>query len=196
MSLTQEITDDLAGVGYDPDNYEAPKPLTALPKGTYRAKLTRWQEDTDRSTGQLKNPYTLLTNFEVTEGPQAGRFVSFQRISSVQFKTRNGASMLNDLIAILAKATNTEGAVKGRDAIKQLFDLARDTNASLSIRTDWEAYDKDFINQIKEAGNTPSNEDYKTARISGQKNFTENGTVVGESGTELTAQAVVKGFGV
>lgn len=194
MSLSEALVDDLAGIGYDPSNYEAPKPFTALPKGSYRAKLTKWSEDTDRSTGALKNPYTLLVGLEVTEGPHEGRFLSFQRIGSAPYKTRAGASQLNDFLAVLAKVTNTEGAIKGRDAIKQLLDLARDTNAVFTIRTDWEAYDKDFIQSIRNSGQNPTNEDYNKARISGQSKFNELGIAIGESGNELSAQAVVKGF--
>ena len=57
----------------DPDNYTAPKAPTPPAKGSYKAKLTRWAEDTDRSTGALKNPYTIVASFEITEGPSEGR---------------------------------------------------------------------------------------------------------------------------
>lgn len=194
MSLADALVDDLANIGYDPSNYTAPKPFTAVPKGTYRAKLTKWSVDTDRQTGAVKNPYTILAGFEITEGPSEGRFLSFQRISSVSFKTRPGASALNDFIAVLAKVTNTEGAIKGPAAIASLLDLARDTNAVFTIRTDWESYDKEYIAAIRNEGRTPTNDDYNTARISGQAKFNENGTVIGPSGNELSAQAVVKGF--
>ena len=195
MSLQDALVDDLENIGYDPSSYEAPKPLTALPKGTYRAKLTRWFEDTDRATGARKYPYTLVVSVEVTQGPFAGRFVTYQRVSDNKYTTRNSSQFM-DFLAIIAKATNTEGAVKGRDAIKSLLDLARDTNAEFGIRTDWEAYDKDFINNIRAEGNKPTRDDYNTARVKGQNSFNENGTAIGPSGTELTAQAVVKGFSV
>jgi hypothetical protein len=196
MSLNEALIDDLAGIGYDPSSYTAPKPVTAIPKGSYRVKLTRWAADTDRSTGALRNPYTLVASFEVVDGPFAGRFASFQRISSVLFKSRPGASMLNDLVAVLAKATNTEGAIKGREAVEQLLDLARDTNATFGARFDWSAYDKAYIANIRNEGRTPTNDDYNTARINGQAKFDENGNVVGASGDTLSAQAEVKGFSV
>jgi hypothetical protein len=196
MSLSESLVDDLAGIGYDPQVWEAPKGIRVIPKGNYRAKLTRWFEATDRSTGALVSPYELVLSVEITQGPQTGRFISYQRVNSRDYKTRAGASALNDFLAVLAKATNHEGAVKGRDAIKQLLDLARDTNAEFGIRVDLEAYDKDYINNIKAEGNKPTNDDYNTARVKGAKNFSENDTVIGPSGAELTAQATVKGFSV
>lgn len=194
MSLSDALVDDLSAIGYNPDSYEAPKASTPPPRGTYDLRITAHKEQTAFGSTALKNPYELSVDFVIAgDGPFAGRTARFQKISSRPYKSRQ-SSLLTDLIAAVAKATNHEGPVKGREAILQLLDLARDTNAVIKGRTDWKAEDKTFLKNKREANEELTPDDWNAYRIEGQSNFDADGTVVGPSGDTLIANLTVLGF--
>lgn len=194
MSLTETLVDDLAGIGYDPATFEAAKPFTPAPRGTYELRITGHKEQTAFGTTALKTPYELSVDFVIAgEGPYAGRTARFQKIGSRVFKSRK-SSMLTDLLAAVAGALNHEGPVKTRDEIKSLLDTARDTNAVIKGRVDWAADDKAFTRAIFDNGEQPTSEQWNESRIEGQSKFNADGTVVGPSGETLTANLKVTGF--
>lgn len=192
-SLAEPIVDDLEGIGYNPETHERPKAFTPPARGKYALRITGWREQTDFNTKALKNPYELSVDFAIANGPYENRTAKFQKVSSRQFKSRK-SSLLTDLLAAVAKATGHQGEVKGRDAIKALLDLARDTNAVIDGRTDWYAEDKQFIRGIFDNGETPTGDQWNESRIEGQSKFNAEGVVVGPSGNELTANLKVTGF--
>lgn len=193
MSLTEALVDDLANIGYDETTYEAPKASTPPPRGTYDLRITGHKEQTAFGSSALKTPYELSVDFVIANGPFEGRTARFQKVSSRAYKSRQ-SSMLTDLIAAVAKATNHEGPVKGREAILQLLDVARDTNAVIRGRTDWKAEDKTFLKNKREANEEMTSEDWDAYRVEGQSKFDADGTVVGPSGETLVANLTVLGF--
>lgn len=181
-------------VDYREDSYVEPKApgFKLLPEGNYRIKIAAADVNGRERNGQpvlVEGWPTLVIEKFTVLAPEA--FAERKVIAYADIRTkpyqRDGvtASDLIDWIrAYDASATGLTSRNGQLEALRRFLE----EEAPLTVRIGWEAYDKAFIEEVKQFG-TPTNEDYKKARIRGAKFFDEFGHGVSpNNGAPLKAQ--------
>lgn len=189
-----------------PEEY-ADNARPTFPMGTHTFQIVNFDLDRDADgkpkTTKSGMPIVLLKSLKAVDGEAEGRFLGFQRIYTTTYsrKNREGkevrVSQLGDLIRSL---DNTQPTTTVQDALNFL-ERARDMGLTFKARVNWEAFDKDYYDQLCQQRNITDSYSpeakaaRKEATISGKKGFADGKpTVTGPSGRELKAQARISDF--
>lgn len=147
--LNMDVDITVAGPEDYQDNVAPP-----LPIGTYSLRLKDFTFEPAKQAG--KPPVLVLKNIEVAEGPLEGRNVGgWQRVYASQFTRKDpttGAetkvSGLGDLIRSYDKTFDTSRMTL--TDVQQFLQRAVDERLTFKAKIDWEGFDADYNNQLRE----------------------------------------------
>jgi hypothetical protein len=187
-------------VDYREETYVEPKApgFKLIPPGNYRISIAAADVNQRVRNGVGVEsegwPTLVVEKFTILapENLEGRKVIAYADIRTKPFP-RDGCAASDLLDWVRAYDASATGLGSRNGQLQALAGFLQD-EAPLTIRLDWEAFDKSYIDEVKLTG-TPTNEDYKKARLRGTKGFDEFGQGVSPyTGKPLKAQYRIAQF--
>jgi len=197
----------------DPDQYPDPLPSgpKMLPAGRYTVTLQDFDMDKD-SDGKVRvygdQSYAILLRKLKVVAPDnhANRTITFQRVFTKPYERPRGTGKMVSGLGDLIRSFDSSRAWSDlNDALALLNEFQADSTPA-TIKTEWEAFDKDYYEQILAQEGIASTDKpavrgaRRRATIRGMYRFLKNANgdplpvVIGPSGKQLDAKLIIVDF--